>query len=71
GKKFRISGSADHQTGTKKFNQEISEKRAQRVLDVLVNKFGVDPGKLEIIAKGDENEPYDKAILNRVVIVEN
>jgi len=36
-----------------------------------VNKFGVDPSKLEVVAKGDENEPFDKAVLNRVVVVEN
>lgn len=71
GKTFKILGSADHNTGTKKFNQTLSEKRARRVLDVLVNKFGVDPSKLEVIAKGEENEPFGKAVLNRVVIVEN
>ncbi len=71
GKSFKILGSADHNTGTKKFNQEISQKRAQRVFDVLVNKFGVDASKLEVVSKGDENEPFDKAVLNRVVVVEN
>jgi outer membrane protein OmpA-like peptidoglycan-associated protein len=71
GKSFKILGSADKQTGSKKFNQAISQKRAQKVYDVLVNKFGVDPSKLEVVAKGDENEPFDKAVLNRVVVVEN
>lgn len=71
GKKFKIQGSADSKTGSRNFNQVLSEKRAKRVYDVLVNKFGVSPDQLEVIAKGQDNEPFDKAPLNRVVILEN
>ncbi|MDD3990268.1 MAG: OmpA family protein [Bacteroidales bacterium] len=70
GNKFKILGSADKATGSKKINQKLSEGRASAVYDALVNKFGVDPSKLEVIAKGDENEPFDKPVLNRVVILE-
>jgi outer membrane protein OmpA-like peptidoglycan-associated protein len=71
GKKFKIQGSADKATGTKKINQMLSEKRANKVYDVLVNKFGVNPSLLDVIAKGDTDEPFGKPALNRVVIVEN
>ncbi|MFA6336209.1 MAG: OmpA family protein [Bacteroidales bacterium] len=70
GLKFTVIGSADKQTGSKKINQKLSEKRAQSVYDALVNKFGVDPGKLEIVANGDRDQRYKKAHLNRVVVIE-
>jgi outer membrane protein OmpA-like peptidoglycan-associated protein len=70
GNKFKIMGSADKETGNKKYNMKLSQDRANRVYDVLVNKFGVNPSQLEVIAKGQENEPFDKSVLNRVVIVE-
>ena len=71
GKKFKVQGSADKATGNARINQTLSEKRANRVYDVLVNKFGVNPSQLEVIAKGDKDEPFGKPALNRVVIVEN
>lgn len=71
GKKFKIQGSADKATGNARINQTLSEKRANKVYDVLVNKFGVNPSQLEVIAKGDKDEPFGKPVLNRVVIVEN
>ncbi len=70
GNKYKIIGSADKATGNKKGNMKLSQDRANRVYDVLVNKFGVNPSQLEVIAKGDENEPFDKPILNRVVILD-
>ena len=70
GKKYKILGSADKATGNKKINMKISQDRANAVYNALVNKFGVNPSQLEVIAKGDENEPFGKPILNRVVILE-
>jgi outer membrane protein OmpA-like peptidoglycan-associated protein len=70
GLKYKITGSADKQTGNKKINQKLSEKRANTVYDALVNKFGVDPSKLEVVANGDKDQRYKKAPLNRVVVIE-
>ncbi len=70
GKSYKIMGSADSATGSKKFNQKLSQDRADAVYNALVNKFGVDANKMEVIAKGQENEPFGKPILNRVVILE-
>ena len=70
GKKYKIMGSADSATGSRRINQKLSEDRANAVYNALVNKFGVNPQQLEVIAKGDKNEPFDKPILNRVVILE-
>lgn len=70
GNKYKILGSADKETGNKRINKKLSQDRANHVYDALVNKFGVNPNQLEVIAKGDENEPFDKPVLNRVVILE-
>lgn len=70
GNKFKILGSADKETGNKKINMRLSQERATHVYEALVNKFGVNPSQLEIIAKGDENEPFGKPILNRVAILD-
>ena len=70
GKTYKIMGSADKATGSKKINLKLSQDRAASVYNALVNKFGVNASQLEVIAKGDENEPFDKPVLNRVVILE-
>jgi outer membrane protein OmpA-like peptidoglycan-associated protein len=71
GKVYTIMGIADKQTGTSKKNQTLSEMRAKKVYDALVNKFGVDPNMLKLDPKGDTYQPYGKAFLNRVAIIEN
>ncbi|MPN24467.1 Outer membrane protein 41 [bioreactor metagenome] len=63
-------GSADAATGNKRINQKLSEDRANAVYNALVNKFGVNASQLEVIANGDQKEPFDKPVLNRVVILE-
>ncbi|MDO9679863.1 MAG: OmpA family protein [Bacteroidales bacterium] len=70
GKTYKIMGSADKATGSKKINLKLSQDRANSVYNALVNKFGVNASQLQVIAKGDENEPFDKPVLNRVVILE-
>lgn len=70
GKRYKIMGSADKATGNKRINLKLSQDRANAVYNALVNKFGVNPDQLEVIAKGDENEPFNKPVLNRVVILE-
>lgn len=70
-KTFKIIGSADSATGTKEFNQRLSEKRAKNVYDALVNKFNVNASQLKIVAKGGNSDiSTKKAYLNRVSIVE-
>lgn len=71
GKTYKIIGTADKQTGSAKFNQKLSEKRAQKVYDTLVNKFGVNPSQLQVDARGSQFQPFGKPFLNRVAIVEN
>ncbi len=50
-KKILVTGYADNQTGSSTFNQTLSEKRAQAVVDELVN-MGVSRDNIVVEAKG-------------------
>ncbi len=63
-----IAGYADKNTGTSKYNMDLSKRRAQAVYDVLVNKYGVNPDRLAIQAEGSDVQPYDVNNWNRIVI---
>lgn len=68
-KTFTIYGGADSATGTKAFNQRLSEKRMQYVYDLLVNKYGVSKDRLKTVAEGDTNNRFPEPELNRTVII--
>ena len=67
--KYKVAGFADKGTGSVKTNQTLSEKRAQAVYDALVAE-GVNPSQLEKVAMGGTDPMFEKAYLNRVVILE-
>lgn len=57
-----ICGYADVQTAYPKYNMMLSQKRAQNVYDILTKEYGVDPSRLSMDYKGDEEQPF--AIVN-------
>lgn len=63
-----VQGYADKDTGTAAYNMELSQRRGQAVVDVLVNKYGIDPSRLTINANGSDTQPYDVNNWNRIVI---
>ncbi len=65
---YVIKGYADSATGTAKFNQQLSEKRAEAVKDALV-KYGVDASKLSTEGFGGVDNIYKTPLMNRVAIV--
>ena len=67
--KYKVAGFADKGTGSVATNQTLSEKRAQAVFDALVAE-GVNPSQLEKVAMGGTDPMFEKAYLNRVVILE-
>ena len=67
---FTLIGMADKATGSKEFNQELSEQRMEYVYNLLVRKYGVSPERLVKKAEGDTNNRFSEPELNRVVIVE-
>lgn len=68
-KKYKIAGYADKATGSSKWNQKLSEARAQAVYDTLV-KEGVSKDQLELVGFGGTANMFGKNFLNRVVILE-
>lgn len=53
-----ITGYADAQTAYPKYNMMLSQKRAQAVYTMLVDEFGVDPSRLSMDFRGDEEQPF-------------
>ena len=67
---FTVTGSADKETGSASRNQTLSEERANNVVDVLVNKYGIDRDKIIVRCVGDRENRFDTPELNRAVIIE-
>lgn len=66
---YTISGFADKGTGSAKYNQTLSEKRAKTVYDYLLNA-GVNAAQLKIEANGGvDNMFFNDASLSRVTII--
>lgn len=69
--KVLVTGHADKATGTSKFNQMISEKRANVVKEYLLSQ-GISEDRITVKAMGDTDNPYtekgDSPVLNRVSI---
>ena len=68
-KTFTIYGGADSATGSKEFNQKLSEKRMEYVYDLLVDKYGISKDRLKKVAEGDTNNRFPEPELNRTVII--
>ena len=67
--KFTVTGYADKATGSAKFNQTLSEKRANAVYDALVG-FGVNPDQLVKGAEGGVDAMFlNDTKLSRTVIM--
>lgn len=57
GDRWLIEGHTDA-TGSRQYNQRLSERRAISVVDYLVTRHGVSPGILDSIGRG-EDDLYD------------
>ena len=67
--KVIICGYADRDTGTSEYNMALSERRANRVADELVNRYGIDRNRLTIKYDGSNSQPYpSENDWNRIVI---
>ncbi len=63
-----VKGYADKNTGSSDYNKQLSEKRANNVVKVLVDKYGIDANRLSVVAEGSDTQVYDENNWNRVVI---
>jgi OOP family OmpA-OmpF porin len=53
GYKFRIEGHTDT-VGSAGYNRELSERRAEAVVDYIAKKYSVDPSRLQAVGMGEE-----------------
>ena len=66
-----LTGYADKDTGGKKRNQYLSEKRVEYVLDILRTKYNVSEDRLVVKAVGAESTFIEgQPELNRCVVLE-
>lgn len=68
---YTVYGYADSATGTPAFNKELSLKRAQAVVNVLVKQYGISANRLKVDAGGGVDKFGHPIYLNRVVLVES
>ncbi len=67
--KYVVNGYADSATGTAEYNQKLAQKRAEAVIKVLVEKYGIESDRLSV-GKTEGVDTFGEPILNRVVLVE-
>jgi outer membrane protein OmpA-like peptidoglycan-associated protein len=58
--RLRVEGHTDN-VGAPDVNLELSEQRAQAVVDHLVSTHGIEPGRLEAVGQGDTQPAADNA----------
>ncbi len=55
----KIVGHTD-KTGSDEYNEKLSKKRSEKVQSILVDGFGIDSSRLEIVAEGKKTTLSDK-----------
>lgn len=65
--KVSICGYADKTTGNPKFNKQLSQKRAEAVAKILMDK-GISANRITTDSKGDTEQPFGTPEQNRVSI---
>ncbi len=64
-----IIGYADRQTGNPTLNTRYARERAERFRNELIGRYGVDPSRVSVDAKGDTVQPFSQNDRNRCVII--
>ena len=63
-----VTGYADRGTGNPKINNNLSQRRAQAVANMLIRNYGIKKDRIKVDFKGDTIQPFAKEIENRVAI---
>lgn len=64
-----LTGYSDAETGSKEWNKQLSNLRAETIKNFLVEN-GIDESRITIIPKGSEEQLFNENNINRVVIVD-
>lgn len=65
---FTLAGNCDSVTGTPAYNQKLSQKRADYIINLLTKKFGLAADQFEVVANGG-NDVFATPELNRAAII--
>lgn len=66
---YVVVGYADIQTGSRAYNEKLALSRAEAVVNMLVNKYGVNPSLLKAQLGNLDNPPFTDTIYNRTSII--
>lgn len=66
--KLTITGNADSKTGSKKRNAYLSQKRAEYLYNLLVEKYGLNADNFTVKSNGG-NDIFSNPVLNRAAII--
>ena len=66
--KVTLKGYADKNTGSATYNKRLSVRRAEAVKKVIVDKYGIDTNRSDVLGVGDTEQLYNDNNWNRVVI---
>ena len=64
-----VKAYADRETGNPTYNQALSERRANTIVEKLTQVYGIPSNRIESRAYGDKVQPFAENDLNRVVII--
>lgn len=67
--RIRLDGYADKATGKARTNLMLSIRRTDSVRNILIERYGIAPSRIEAQGIGSNAQPYEDNDLNRVVIV--
>ena len=63
-----IVGYADAGTGSPSVNMNVAKQRANRIAKTLIQKYNISNDRINVVAKGDTEQPFSENDQNRVVI---
>lgn len=66
--KMTLKGYADKNTGSATYNKRLSVRRAEAVKKIIVDKYGIDTDRIDVLGVGDTEQLYNDNNWNRVVI---
>ncbi|NNC95714.1 MAG: OmpA family protein [Chitinophagales bacterium] len=66
GLKLLVIGNTD-ETGSESYNEDLAKRRAERVINYLVEQYGIPAASLVAVSKGESNPQSRKNKLNRRV----
>ena len=67
--RIRLDGYADKATGKARTNLMLSIRRTDSVRNILIERYGIAPSRIDAQGIGCNAQPYEKNEHNRVVIV--